>query len=396
MSYYQRKAKDGQLIPGRWEVKVYFGKRQVVRRAHTEREAKQIERELLNERDELIARATQSSEAQLDPTVHELAAMWWERHLAARRRSPNTLEYYSRQLQHRIVGTEQFRKDRPNFPWLGELRISELSRLKLDDWIAAMLRETITLADGSTKPMHGPRSINAAIRTLKAIWNKALDWELTEIVNRAAKLEEVDEPQRSTGRKALSPEDVLAIAAQCRSDRDRTIVVTLGFTGMRLGEAAGLTWDAVDLADNTITVNQQWDEHGPRPTKTKATGTVPIMPTLARALEWWQAHSHLPSESDTTRVVFPSSINPNKPFDRNSWRTKIFNPAVTRAGFPGTTPHHLRHTFRSLLRLVGADHTLAKELLRHSSDAMSHYYAHTYEGEGRAAVERIDKLVGGG
>lgn len=88
-----------------------------------------------------------------------------------------------------------------------------------------------------------------------------------------------------------------------------------------------------------------------------------------------------------------SRAEPSRPFDRNSWRTKVFNPAVKRAGFEGVTPHHLRHTFRSLLRLVGADLTLAKELLRHSSDAMSHYYSHTYEGGGRAAVDRIDALV---
>ena len=251
-----------------------------------------------------------------------------------------------------------------------------------------MMHERQTLADGTTKRLHGARSTNAAIRTLKAIWNKALDWEQVEVVNRAAKLEEVDEAKQATTRKALTPEEVLAIAGECHSDRDRALVVTLGFTGMRLGEAAGLTWDAIDLDERTIEVRQQWDEHGPRPTKTKATGTVPIIPTLARALEWWKTQQR-------GDVVFPSRLDAGKPFDRNSWRTKIFTPAVNRAGFPGTTPHHLRHTFRSLLRLVGADHTLAKELLRHSSDAMSHYYSHTYEGEARAAVDRIDALVSG-
>jgi len=247
MSYYQRKAADGSVIPGRWEVKVYFGKRQVVRRAHTEREAKQVERELLNERDLMVERVAVDDQPQLDPTLHEMAAMWWDRHLVARDRSPNTLEFYSRQLEQRIIGTEQLRRARPNFPWLGDLRFSQLSRLKLDDWIAAMMHERQTLADGTTKRLHGARSTNAAIRTLKAIWNKALDWEQVEVVNRAAKLEEVDEAKQATTRKALTPEEVLAIAGECHSDRDRALVVTLGFTGMRLGEAAGLTWDAIDL-----------------------------------------------------------------------------------------------------------------------------------------------------
>lgn len=360
-----------------------------MRRARTEREAKQLERELLNERDAIVARGPMDDQPQLDPTVHELAAMWWGRHLLARDRSPNTLAFYTSQLQQRIIGTEAGRRERPSFPWLGDLRFSELTRLKLDDWIAAMTREQVNLADGTTKRLHGARSTNAAIRTLKAIWNKGLDWELVEIVNRAAKLEKVDEPKQASTRKALTPEEVLSIAAQCHGDRDRALVVTLGFTGMRLGEAAGLTWDAIDLEARTIEVRQQWDEYGPRPTKTKATGTVPIMPTLARALQWWHAQR-------LGDVVFPSRLDAERPFDRNSWRTKVFAPAATRAGFPGRTPHHLRHTFRSLLRLVGADHTLAKELLRHSSDAMSHYYSHTYEGEGRAAVDRIDALVSGG
>ena len=34
MSYYQRTSAGGSPIPNRWEAKVYFGKRQVVRRAH--------------------------------------------------------------------------------------------------------------------------------------------------------------------------------------------------------------------------------------------------------------------------------------------------------------------------------------------------------------------------
>jgi integrase len=384
MSYYQRKQKDGTPITNRWEVKVYFGKRQVVRRARTEQEAKRIERELLNERDTIVARSGSSD--QVDPTVHELAAIWWDRHLKVRERSPNTLEYYSRQLQQRIVGSETQRAERPEFPWLGQCRFSELSRFKLDEWIAAMMTEEVVLADGTRKRLHGRRSINSAIRTLKAIWNKGLDWELIEVVNRAAKLEEVSLEVRRQNKRVLTPEEVLALAAQCHSDRDRTLIVTLGFTGMRLGEAAGLTWDAIDLQERTIDVRQQWDEHGPRPTKTKATGSVPIMPTLARALRWWY-------EQRRGDVVFPSRLEPRRPFDRNSWRTKVFNPAAVRAGFPEITPHQLRHTFRSLLRLVGADHTLAKELLRHSSDAMSHYYSHTYDGEARNAVDRIDALI---
>lgn len=388
MAYYQRKAADNSPIPGKWEVKIYFGKRQVVRRARTEREAKAIERQLLNERDAQQALATAGEPAPQDLTVQELAVMWWERHIIARRRSPNTQEYYADQLRMRIVGNDEKRRERPSFPWLGDRRVASLTRLDLDDWIAAMVNERRILADGQEVACHAPRAINASIRTLKAIWNKGLAWEVIDCPNRAARLEEVPEIAKPTkARRALTVDEVLHIAAECDHDRDRTMVVVLGLTGMRLAEAAGLTWDAIDLEDRTVEVRRQWDEHGPRPTKTHATGAVPMTATLTRALQWWHAQRR-------GEVVFALRRNPDRPIYTNTWRQNKFRPAARRAGLPDVTPHQLRHTFRSLLRVAGADQTLAKELLRHSTDEMSLYYAHAYEGEARAVVDRIDELVG--
>lgn len=389
MAFYQRKGKDGTVIPGKWEVKVYFGTRQVVRRARTEREAKALERELLNARDVARKRAEAlANGAPLDMTLEELAVMWWERHIVARKRSPNTQDYYADQLRMRLVGTPDKRRERPDFLWLGDYPMSSLTRLMLDDWIAAMVNEQRVLADGTMVPLHAPRSINASIRTLKAIWNKGLDWEVIEAPNRAARLEEVPEVAASArARKALTVDEVMRIADACSSDRDRTMVVVLGFTGMRLAEAAGLTWDCIDFDERTLEVRRQWDEHGPRPTKTHTTGAVPMTATLTRALVWL----HAQRRSD---IVFALRRNPDRPVYTNSWRQSNFRPAAVRAGLPDVTPHKLRHTFRSLLRVAGADQTLAKELLRHSTDEMSLYYAHTYAGEARAVIDRIDDLVG--
>ena len=252
----------------------------------------------------------------------------------------------------------------------------------------AKTRAQKPLADGTLAPRHSPRSINAAIRTVKAIWNKGLDWEVVDCRNRAAKLEEVPETAKpSKARKALTVDEVLRIAAECPDGRDRTMIVVLGLTGMRLAEAAGLTRDCIDLEERTVEVRRQWDSFGPRPTKTHATGAVPMTMTLTRALQWW----HAQRRSD---IVFALRRNPERPVHTNLWREKKFRPAARRAGMPEVTPHQLRHTFRSLLRVAGADQTLAKELLRHSTDDMSLYYAHTYAGEARSVVDRIDDLIG--
>jgi integrase len=76
--------------------------------------------------------------------------------------------------------------------------------------------------------------------------------------------------------------------------------------------------------------------------------------------------------------------------DYNNFRSRIFQPAVERAGLTGVTFHTLRHTTASLLISQGARITTVSGILGHASTQMTlNVYGHLYEDD---ATKYVDLL----
>ena len=130
-------------------------------------------------------------------------------------------------------------------------------------------------------------------------------------------------------------------------------------TGMRQAEQFSLRWENVDLERGLITLPS-----------TKA-GEVQYVrlneeaKTILRAIDTWH----------TSVWVFPSQ-NPRTHKDPRHFYTRVWMPAVRKAGVEWVTWHDLRHTFASRLAMSSAtEHTIAT-LMRHSSTALVKRYAH--------------------
>jgi integrase len=165
----------------------------------------------------------------------------------------------------------------------------------------------------------------------------------------------------------LTHAEVARLARETFAPYD-ALVLLLAFTGLRFGEAAGLTVGDVDLDRSRISVNWSVTEsasgelHRDSP-KTYRRRTVPIPAFLCDRLA---AHTN---GRDPDEPLFTS---PKGGLLRNSnFRTTIFDPAVTRAGLTPLTPHNLRDTAASLAVASGANVKSVQWMLGRASAAMT-------------------------
>jgi integrase len=88
--------------------------------------------------------------------------------------------------------------------------------------------------------------------------------------------------------------------------RTGSLYTVLAFTGLRIGEALGLTWRDVGFANGYVTPRHQYDRDGKRgPLKTRNSyRSVVLASELARTLKEHQLRSLFSSEDD---FVFPAA-----------------------------------------------------------------------------------------
>ena len=138
------------------------------------------------------------------------------------------------------------------------------------------------------------------------------------------------------------------------SNRERPLLLTAIFTGLRASELRGLRWQDVDLDKAELHVRQRVDRYNVIGSPKSASGqrAIPMLPMLTNALKEWRLASSPKGEAD---LVFPASRGqPLTLFAivRSHWR-----PAQVRAGLvtgAGKTArakysgfHALRHFFAS-------------------------------------------------
>jgi integrase len=223
------------------------------------------------ERLALIA-ATREGSVPVSPRLRfETVAGWWldrfEAKVAAGERHPRTLEAHRYQL------------DRHLLPALGRRAIASLT---VED-VAELLHEL-------RRTGRSAKTSASALATLQSVMRLArrCGW----IVADPVELLEHDERPRSQPRRqrVLGRAEIERLLGVC-SPRDRLMIATVLYTGLRISEMLGLVWDDVDFAAGVIHVRAQLSRAhlgapGRRVTpKTPASvRDVPLVPQLARLL----------------------------------------------------------------------------------------------------------------
>jgi integrase len=199
----------------------------------------------------------------------------------------------------------------------------------------------------------------------------------------------VDLPRlTSTRRRYLRHVELHGLANACGPYR--TLVLTLGYSGMRWGEVAALRVHHVDLARARIEVSQSVAEINGRivvgTPKSHQTRWLPVPKLLLEGLEQ-QLAGKAPDD-----LVFPS---PKGTFLRvANFRRGYFDRAAASIGQSGLYPHELRHTAASLAIAAGATVKSVQRMLGHASATLTlDRYGHLFADELDDVAARLDDAM---
>lgn len=280
------------------------------------------------------------------------------------------------------------------FKPLLDKRLDEITGLDVEKWRAGEIERGLSL-----------ETINRDISSIKAAFNRAVDWELIGI-NPLAKVKKSrtddclkvrflsDDEERRLRAALDAREERRRVerdsANRWRSERGYVLLPSLRQlaytdhvkplvllsinTGCRRGELFDLTWENVNLDRRILTVTGAT-------AKSRRTRHIPLNREATAVLLGWRA------QAETTEgLVFVNDAGQR--FDRVnfSWRRLLKDAAIT-----GFRWHDMRHHFASRLVMGGVDLNTVRELLGHSDYAMTLRYAHLAPEHKLKAVEVLDR-----
>jgi integrase len=206
-------------------------------------------------------------------------------------------------------------------------------------------------------------------------------------IDRRPKIRFLDDAEEFRLREALKARDAKMRMARAsanvwRRERSREILPSLPHygdhvtpavllainTGLRRGELLKLRWKSIDFARRLLTVE------GPD-SKTRQTRHVPLNGEAMRVLESWREQS-----GDGPRV-----------FEISTGFKTAWGHILKRANIVVFRWHDLRHHFASRLVQHGVPLNTVRDLLGHSSIAMSLCYAHLAPDQRREAVAMLNQ-----
>ena len=207
---------------------------------------------------------------------------------------------------------------------------------------------------------------NRELAVLKALVNRAKEWQLFDGSNPVATVKFTKEPRQRL--RFLESEEEAHLLDKAR-DPLRSILILCIHSGLRLrSEALILRWSDVDLFRRSVTVSAAYAKSG-------QTRTVPLNSIVRAALE------RLP------RIGAFVFAKPNgMPY---TYIRRSFNTACRKAGLTEVTPHTLRHTFATRLIEHGVDLRTVQELGGWAKIEMLVRYGHVTTARKAEAVERL-------
>lgn len=271
--------------------------------------------------------------------------------------------------------------------------------------LAAWQKRCDALPDGAPRPRHpGPAlsatSINKTITRLGQILEQAVEYEY--IARNPARIGKRKLKASRARRAYLDDADLIAALLDAAGELDRearedrthitrqTLLATLAFSGLRIGELLDLRWRHVDLAGGRLHVIDSKTDAGVR--------DVTLLPVLRDELATHRARSRCKGAD-----AFVFATRDGGQFDDNHLRTRVLGRAIERANerrtevdlppLPeGLTPPSLRHTHVSVLFALGYELPVVMAEVGHADPKVTlGIYAHVMRRgpEAKAALRAL-------
>jgi len=335
---------------GKWEVRYREGRRNRSKTFDLKEDARSFEAEarVRRQRGEHVRRSSDT------PTLRDFAADWMERRRAAG-------------LSEATLRTNCLIFDKHLDPYLGGLRVGDLSPRRLDEW-----RRELEAAGASTYMLNRSKTLLGQILADA----RRLDFVA---VNAARALPTVR--RRARRGRTATPEQVEAMRAsflEAGNFGHATLIALLAYVGLRPREALDLRWEMVDRERLILPAELTKGRMARSPGVPK--------PVLAELGRWRLACGGLGG------LVFPRPADGNRwtKSDWDNWRKRGFTKAAGAAGLVDWDseseswvgdfrPYDLRHTCASLMIRAHVGPADVAAQLGTSLELVFRTYAHSIE-----------------
>jgi integrase len=268
-------------------------------------------------------------------------------------------------------------------PRIGDLLLTGLSRSEIREFRDGLLDDGISHA-----------LAKKIMVSLRAILSEAVEREwLDHNVATEVKLKRRSRSEADV--RVIPTKDEIRIILDKAPESHRAMFVTAIFTGMRISELRGLTWESVDLENRFIRVRQRADEFGQigLPKSRAGTRNIPMAPLVCQTLKDWKMNSPV----NNIGLVFPNSVgkvqNYANIYNRVFKPMLVENEIVDESGKAKFGIHALRHAAASLFIEQGWNPKKIQTILGHASITMTmDVYGHLFEnvGEDVALFEKLE------
>lgn len=270
--------------------------------------------------------------------------------------------------------------------YLGERKTLDLSRITRAD-IAGF-------RDSFAKRKLAAGTANVALKILRGAFTQAQrDGIISE--NPAALVKGVKIVHGEAQRRAFTIRE-LEQMLEAANDEWRGIILAGLYTGQRLGDIAGLTWENVDLSRAELKLVTS---------KTGRQQIIPLAKPLLRILE------AIPAGDNPKQPLFPAAYAATQRTGKVGTLSNQFHAILASAALVphrshqkrgggrgekretgGLSFHCLRHTATSLLKNAGISPAIVQEFVGHDSKTVSAQYTHIETSALRAAADAMPDL----
>jgi integrase len=278
--------------------------------------------------------------------------------------------------RRRTLEAHRYQLDRHLLPALGRRRIASIT---VDD-IARLL-------DALRRRGCSAKTSASALATLQSVMRFArrCGWIVADPVERL----EHDERPRPVRRRqrVLGRAEIERLLGAC-APRDRVMVATVLYTGLRISEMLGLVWDDVDFEAGVIHVRAQLTRaHRGAPARRVAPKTpasvrdVPLVAQLARQLSAHGKQSRFARDADWVFATARGTPYGHRNVSRRCLGRAAQLAGLNDDGWPPLRFHDLRHTFASHLIIdLGLDVAQVSRILGHARITIRlDIYTHLFE-----------------
>jgi integrase len=312
-------------------------------------------------------------------------------------------------LKASTVGSYRNLVDAYVLPRLGRVVLRELTADRLARFYGDLLKSGRRRVGKQENAPTGlsPTTVHAVHVTIHRMLKDAQRWGL--LARNVADVASADAPRpvrREMTERVWSPDQLGAFLATVKDHRLSALWTLFATTGMRRGEAAGLTWSDVDLDRGCLTVrrsrvvvNHQVVDSTPKTASSNR--MIGLDPATVRALRSHQVRQGAERlawgpEYRRTDLVFTwedgSPLHPDLV-------TRTFKRLAEKANLPPIVVHGLRHSYASAALEAGVDTKIVAGRLGHSSSAItSDLYQHVRREIDQNAADQVAALIfrGGG